>query len=560
MPMSDRSRNTLWTSLVAAALVAAAAGWAMRHAPRGARPSTSTARPSADTQPAAPAAERVAEPPKDTSDADAGPATSQTANTTAEADEQAASRQPTSRWPDRPRPRADRPRISICIFLIDTLRADRLGAYGYTRYRTSPAIDALANEGVLFEQAYAPAPWTLPSVVSLMTSTWPCEHGAISSKTKMPGELSPLAERLRRVGYTAIGMVSNEYAGARYGIDRGFDWFKYVPRNDGDKLAVALNHLKLRNPTFIYLHNTEPHNPYFYAPPHTDGFPDIDQATRDRMEEAYKKYRSLTRIDFRNDRTLGETDNTTEQRAALAELTSMHDAWSDLYDAAVRIADERVESVIHMMRSSRLWDHTIFILIADHGEEMNEHGGWVHDQSVYEELLRVPLIIKFPNDEWAGRRVAKPVSLLDIVPTLAEYLDEPSVAQDARGHSLMPLIKDEAEAGASSDDEVFVASMRLNVMKYYRPWKESRGDINIAMRLGRYKGIWNVEPKTLELYDLAADPGEQTNVADQHPDIAARLRSEAQRLYSQCEPAAAEQAAPENAEELERLRSLGYAD
>jgi len=154
-----------------------------------------------------------------------------------------------------------------------------------------------------------------------------------------------------------------------------------------------------------------------------------------------------------------------------------------------------------------------------------------------------------------------PVSLVDIVPTLADYLDEPSIAADARGRSLIPLI----EGGAAADpDEFFIAGMRHNLMKYYRPWKESRGDINIALRHGRFKAIWNVEPDTLELYDLQADPGEQTNVVEQHPELAAQLRAAAQRWYEQCEPVAAGEPRrtpdPMSAEELERLRALGYVD
>jgi arylsulfatase A-like enzyme len=279
------------------------------------------------------------------------------------------------------------------------------------------------------------------------------------------------------------------------------------------------------------------------------------------MEAAYKSYRSLTRVDFRNGSSLGETDNTAQQQAALARLTELGEDWSDLYDASVRLSDRYLGSVVDMIRASPMWDQTLFILVADHGEEFNEHGGWVHDQSVYEELLRVPLIIKFPNSDWAGRRVAAPVSLLDIVPTLAEYLGEPSIATNARGRSLIPLI----EGGAPADpDEFFIAGIRHNVTKYYRPWKESRGDINIALRHDQYKAIWNVEPDTLELYDLQADPGERTNLAEQNRQLAAQLRAAAQRWYEQCastgagEPGRAPD--PMSAEALERLRGLGYVD
>ena len=111
-----------------------------------------------------------------------------------------------------------------------------------------------------------------------------------------------------------------------------------------------------------------------------------------------------------------------------------------LYDAAVLESDANLGSVIDELKETGRWDETLFILVSDHGEELGDHGGWLHDQSAYDELIRVPLVIRFPGDEFAGRRIEGPVSLLDIVPTIMDYLHRPELAANCRGQSLMPLL------------------------------------------------------------------------------------------------------------------------
>jgi arylsulfatase A-like enzyme len=215
-------------------------------------------------------------------------------------------------------------------------------------------------------------------------------------------------------------------------------------------------------------------------------------------------------------------------------------------------------SVIEALKSRGLWDDTVFVLVSDHGEEFGEHGGWQHDQSLYNELLRVPLLIHLPRGEHGGRRLEGAVSLLDVLPTLADILDRPELARGASGASLLPMLE-----GESAASEARVIGIRANRKKFYRPWKLLRGDLNVAVLSGPWKAIWNAEPDTIELYDLASDAEEQVNLAAAEPERAEALGRIARDGGRGCTPAGGEARERETEIDeatLERLRSLGYAD
>ena len=451
--------------------------------------------------------------------------------------------------------------VNVVIFVIDTLRADRLNTYGYDRKTTSPNIDALAKEGVLFERACAPAPWTLPSVASLITSRFPCEHAVLSTRQRFGPGVQTLPERLKQLGFTTIGLWANAIVGPGLGFDRGYDFYRESLTNEGRQVSVARRMYPGR-PFFLYVHNIEPHNPEFFAPPHTAGFRDVSKSVRQQIGEHYRQYRTATWLDFEEGRTAGTTEVTAIQDEHVRGLVALLETYSELYDACVRLADRRVGSVIQTLKDRGEWDNTLFILVSDHGEEMHEHGGWSHDQSVYEELLHVPLIIRFPHGRHAGQRVKDLVSLVDVMPTVFDALGKPELATDARGSSLIPLI----EGKVFRDNLCFyVPSVRHNVMSYYRPWKEQRGDINVVVRRGVWKGIWNVEHDTFELYDLCSDAGEHSNVAPQHGELVAAMREYAGTWYEDCaDPARGEGLVTEAGEldeqTLRNLRALGYVD
>jgi arylsulfatase A-like enzyme len=450
--------------------------------------------------------------------------------------------------------------VPVIIYLVDTLRADRLSLYGYSR-PTSPELDALAMESVVFEQAYAPAPWTLPSVASLITSTFLCEHGLTRGKKKLNNGLKTLAERLQSVGYTTAGYYNNLLAGSLAALDRGYQEFVFKSWNDDRRardVDLFLDGIASR-PFYLYLHTMEPHTSWSVPSRFTRPFGHVSVDDKRRYETIFLRYREQRFEDYRSNRAVGITDNTALQDQSRAELETLRASINILYDGTVLEADTNLANVIRVLKKRGFWDKAIFIFLSDHGEELGEHGGWFHDQTVYEELSRVPLIIHFPAGEFAGRRIESVVSLVDVMPTIFDYLQRQELCADCRGNSLLPLIRD---SGGPRPDAISIPALRVNEQSYYRAWKEVRGDVNVVVRQEQWKGIWNIEPKTMELYDLTGDPAERTDVSRQFPEVAARLRTHAQAWLNDCRkrlrPPIELEGDELDAETTEKLRSLGY--
>ncbi len=447
-------------------------------------------------------------------------------------------------------------RPNILLYLVDTLRADRVGAYGYPK-PTSPTLDRLAAEGVVFEQAYAPGPWTLPSVVSIMLSQPSCRHGVEIDGVKISPESTPLAEILADAGYRTASLIANAYAGRPAGLERGFEVYAGPVDDPARHVASFLEKTDEAKPFFLYVHDVRPHDPFDAGDEAMALFGDVDHRALKRLRNRSLRYRRLTRVDHAAGDPPGTTDNTTEQRQALARLDEMAARYRQAYDARVREADGELAATLDVLHDRGVLDETVVVVLSDHGEEFGEHQGWLHDQSVYDEVVRAPLIVRLPGSEHAGARVDAPVSLLDVAPTLADLAGVPTPDGAFEGTSLVPRIEGRAVGG-----EPLVATIRLNRKKYFRPWKESRGDHNLVVRDGRWKAIWNVEPDTIELYDLAADPGESRDLHAAHPDVAGRLRARARDYLERCSARRSKTGPPEkiSKEALERLRALGYVD
>jgi arylsulfatase A-like enzyme len=447
---------------------------------------------------------------------------------------------------------------NVVIYLIDTLRADRLNVYGYEGHETSPRMDKLAREGVLFENGTATAPWTLPSIVSLFTSSFPCEHQILSTYDRLPDSWDTLTEHLKGLGYRTFTQYQTGFLAQEFGLQQGFDYHRrqFIP--NGASVDRVLGK-PTPQPFFFYIHTVEPHNPYRFAPKHTPGFKDYSPAIRNRMHRDMRRYKKAGEYDYRARFPLGSNDLTDEQDAALVKLRELTDAWFELYDASVLFADRNVGSVIDLLKARGVWDNTLFILIADHGEEYDEHGGWLHDQSVYAELMHVPFIIRFPGDRYAGKRIREPVSLVDLLPTILDYVGRPELAENPRGRSLLPLIRGDIP---DDYDRISVPGMRINTTRYYRPWEETRGRTNILVRKGPWKGIWNVELDNFELYNLDDDPKEQNDVHEQQSEITQALQSYARVWYESqrqlADPDGADEAGELSEDTRDALKALGY--
>lgn len=446
---------------------------------------------------------------------------------------------------------------NVVIYLIDALRYDRLGIDGFASAPISPRIDALAGQSVVFDQAYSCAPWTVPAVTSLLTSTYPCEHQVFVNGQKLDPSLRTIAERMKAAGYTTIARFSNPLLNAVPGLERGYDVYEYSGGDVVTEIERFLADAPAGQPFYIYLHTIEPHEPVDTPDEWLPGGGSVDAETRAEIGDWKRRYSSLTRVDFDAKRPLGTIDNTTEQQKALARFSELRPAIGALYSASVRRADEGVGRMVDMLKATGAWDRTLFILLADHGEELGDHGGWFHEHAVYEELIHVPLIVHFPSGEFAGRRVDEVVTVADILPTVQDCAR--GLNWSGRGRSLVKLLMDGSPPAAGGP---IVTTMRVNRKKYYRPYKETRGDINLVIRDGAWKGIWNLEPGTFELYDLRRDPAEKSDVSARNGGVVRSLRQYAAGWLNRCRQSAVKAGDATdvalNDEMIKALRAMGY--
>jgi choline-sulfatase len=385
----------------------------------------------------------------------------------------------------------------VVLISIDTLRADHLPVYGYRTIRT-PTIDALAADGIVFDNAYAHAPQTLPSHVSILSGRLPFEHGVRDNLgfTVKPGE-TMLPAMLRDAGFATGGFVSAYVLRAETGIASGFERFDArlpaaspeiplgeLQRSGPATLAAADQWLDtLRSPRFFLLfHIYEPHSPY--TPP-----------------SRFRDYAP--------------------------------------YDGEVAYADEIVGSLVASLKRRGLYDEALILLLSDHGEGLGDHGEQEHGLFLYRETIRVPLIVKLPRQKNAGRRVAAPVQHIDIVPTILDWLNI-SARPQLRGRSLRAALT----GGTIPDQGLYAEAM---YSRYHFGWSEL-----YALTDARYKYI---RAPREELYDLQQDANERDNLVAQRPSVQAAMRSALERLTAS---AAIEAPGAVSAEARERLRALGY--
>ncbi len=418
----------------------------------------------------------------------------------------------------------------VCLLLVDTLRADHLGLYGYPR-ETSPSLDAFAAASVVFEDVVAPSSWTMPSVGSLMTSTYPSVHGmrtrtGDASTTALRPQLPTLAEAFRQAGYRTVALVTNPWTTPGYGFERGFDEYQLfrmdVPASALDFVARQALDSGDPRPVFLYVHYMDVHGPYDAAPrlpPEALGpIPaPLDRAMTVRERRSVPGYLRLDRS-----RRLG--------------------AYVHAYDSGIRMWDLAFGAWLSWLATSGRADHTIVSVTADHGEELLDHGGWNHGTNLHQESIWIPWILRVPGRP--PERVAdRTVSLLDVGPTLLAAAGAP-----------IPDTMDgvDALAGAPASRDVF-SETEVRIGGFPDVPRK-------AVRRGSRKLIRNADRETC--YDLSRDPGEQQPLADD-----AACRAELGGALDAWQRAAAERAdalgpvteSPLDASAREQLEALGYA-
>jgi len=420
---------------------------------------------------------------------------------------------------------------NVVFVVLDAGRAQEFGAYGYPR-ATTPQIDRIAAEGVVFERVYTPAVYTLGAMSSVWTSQYPDRHHSeVSFSARLPKDRLTLAELLSGQGVLTAGFVANAVAGSGFGFDRGFVDFDEVFRTLGSRADVFQEVVPAwlaRNRDrrfFAYLHFREPHFPYDPPAPFDTRFgPDAPLTKEER--------RSAT---FFQDVNQGRRPFSEQQREHLVRL----------YDGNLAYADEAVGGLRRALEKEGLWDRTVVIVTADHGEELGEWAWIGHNVHVYEPSVHVPLIIRFPKGVvLPGQRVRVLADLLDVAPTIADVfgvLGKAGSDQQFQGRSLLPAI-----AGAPGKPAVLSRTV----------WDRPR----YALRDERYKFFYDTRTGEERLIDLEHDPAERHDLTGTEPLRASYYRQALHywtlRLARRA-PGGAEQAQLSR-EQCENLKALGY--
>ena len=392
-----------------------------------------------------------------------------------------------------PRLQANAP--SVLLITLDTTRADRVGCYGYANAQT-PVLDALAESGVRFENAFCQVPLTLPSHVSLLTGTYPATNGVRINGVAMKGAgIATLAEVFQDRGYRTGGFISALVLDSMFGLDRGFDTYdddlgggEAVERS-GDKVCdAALSWLAehAQRPFFAWVHLFDPHHRYEPPQPYLD-------------------------------------------------------LLADPYDGEIAFADAQVGRLVAWLEAANLRNRTLVVVAGDHGEALKEHGESQHGLFVYDVTMRVPLIFSFPASLPAGRVVRGNVGLVDVFPTILESLgwQPPS---DLEGVSLVSMWQDEGRPSLP----VYGESEYPRLGFAWAPLQ--------ALISGRWKYIEAPRP---ELYDRADDPQELVDLIAKKPAVAARMRGRLQAMIAGMVSRQGSATVPDP-EVLQRLESLGY--
>jgi arylsulfatase len=422
---------------------------------------------------------------------------------------------------------------NVVFVILDAARAREFGAYGYDR-ATTPVIDGIARDGVVFEQAYTPAVYTLGAMSSVWTSQYPDRHhGAVSFSSPLPRDRLTLAEVLTGEGLYSAGFVATAVPGAFNGFDRGFSEFHEVWQEVGSR-ADAFRQVippwlakNARRRFFAYLHYREPHFPYDPVPPFDTRFGSVEHIP------------GAVRGDwaFFQDVNQGRRPFSDEEKADLVRL----------YDGNLAYVDQEIGALKEALQAAGVWDRTLFILAADHGEDLLEHGFIGHNVQVYEESAHIPLVMHFPKGDFPrGIRVRGLVDLLDVAPTVADALGvrgKGGSDREFQGRSLLPMA---ARAGGKP----LVVSRTV--------WDRPR----YGLRDGRFTYVFDTATGGERLYDTGQDPGETRDVARRAPLRTAWFREtlhQWMRTVFRPGSESAEAAPPVMShDQCEDLKALGY--
>lgn len=433
--------------------------------------------------------------------------------------------------------KAEKKRVNnVLIYLIDTLRADHLKPFNdKTRVRT-PGLDGLVAQGAaVFTSAHTQENWTKPSVATLLSSLFPWEHHAVTTEAVVPKDVDMLPEILEREGFYSGAFIANGYVSDKFGFKQGWDtWRNYIregrPTRAKFLAADAVEWLDKRPeklPFFLYVHAIDPHVPY--------------KPTREFME-IYDPEPYSGVVDFSKDNALLEKIkigsirlNERDKRRLVA-----------LYDSEISYHDLHFRTILQALEKRGLFEDTLIFIVADHGEEFWDHGSVGHGHSVYEELLRIPMVVHLPGVTTKPTYIKSASGLVDVVPTVLEALGI-AAPEGLSGRSLMPEL-----LGSH------LSAPPVAVSGFMDGWR--------TVVIGHHKLIQRTERRVM-LHDLASDPHEQVDVVAERPITTRYLRGQLGLVLAQSEPIGQGAAGKKthkketttiDAETEAQLRALGY--
>lgn len=434
-------------------------------------------------------------------------------------------------------------RPHVLLIVVDALRPDHLGCYGYSR-PTSPAIDSLAAEGIRFETVISQSTLTKTSIASLFTGLNPHRHGVYRGSRlvegrrvsdKLDSDLTTLAEGLGEVGYLSAAFLQQSQLGAASGYAQGFMFYNESQRNIDNvhrRFLRWLSRVGSTAPVFAYLHYIDLHDPYRPDPPfdtlYGQSGPIYSKLDLDNWSTTLRQIR---------EGELALTDADVRQLIAL-------------YDGKLTQIDRELERLWQRLEDKDIYEDALVILTSDHGDGFMEHGFISHSAQPYDELIRVPLILKFPEAAGRGMTIREQIRLVDVMPTVLDYVGSPT-PKDLDGKSLWPVLQNRLAGGERSLEETHAVS-----------------EIEMSLRgVNRYLAsirtpTWKLmgEPGgALELYNLLEDPGEQDDRFTDRPAEAAHLEELLMRAAEAREEATSDQV-PLEAETVDSLRALGYIE
>ncbi|MCP5106802.1 MAG: sulfatase-like hydrolase/transferase [bacterium] len=423
---------------------------------------------------------------------------------------------------------------NIVLIVVDCLRADHLGYYGCHR-NTSPVIDGLAKEGMVFENAFSNTSWTKPSVASLFTSLYPNRHGVITMTDIFPVPFLTMAEILKNNGYyTACFIGGNSFLREEFNYQQGFDLFK----NDGyeespadiltDTFLDAVSPPSQRK-FFAYIHYMDVHLPY-----HKNEYNGLF------MEKGIKT--PFTPFEFGKHSLRESTADGTLPEETKNRLVSV-------YDGQIRCVDEQIGRIISVLKQRNMLENTLVVITSDHGEELWDHNNFEHGHTLYNELIHVPLILV--GNKLTHKKVKTPVTLVDLLPTFLARANIRNGTLKLQGNDLL-------NSREADGRKAFASGTLYNDEKYCLIDEENwKLIINTGDETEKNKLIGFSNKDQFELYDLNSDPLEKENLKDAEPAKLVRLRKELEQRVN-VKSIFKRKKTVIDRKTRDRLKSLGY--